>query len=104
KGKLDDGETLPECAVREVSEEVRLKVRLGVPLPTTRYQVEKKTKRGELLSRSKEVWYWAAEVTDGKPRADGEESDEVRWVSPQKARQLLSNAGDIAPLDELERL
>src|SRR5699024_10163252 len=69
KGKLDDGETLPECAVREVSEEVRLKARLGVPLPTTRYQVEKKTKRGELHSRSKEVWYWAAEVAEGKPRA-----------------------------------
>src|SRR5699024_6277151 len=47
KGKLDDGETLPECAVREVGEEVGLKVRLGVPLPIIRYQVGKKSASGK---------------------------------------------------------
>ncbi|WP_022873780.1 NUDIX hydrolase [Nesterenkonia alba] len=99
KGKLDEDETLPECAVREVAEEVRLKVRLGMPLPITRYEV---TREGR--TQSKEVWYWAAEPLSGKPKPDGEETDDVRWVTPAEARQLLSNPGDLAPLDEVERL
>lgn len=110
KGKLDEGETLPECAVREVSEEIGLKVRLGIPLPVTRYDVVKSRKadaegnsRGE-RRRSKEVWYWAAEVKEGTPRPDAEETDEVRWVSVETARGMLSQEGDLLPLDELERL
>lgn len=104
KGKLDDGETLPECAAREVGEEVGLKVRLGVPLPITRYQVGKKSASGQQRMRTKAVWYWAAEVLEGKPTPDGKETDRVLWASPDEARQLLSNQGDVAPLDELQRL
>ncbi|WP_366909117.1 NUDIX hydrolase [Nesterenkonia sp.] len=103
KGKLDAGETLPECAVREVSEEIGLKMRLGVPLPITRYSVTKQTRQGT-QARSKAVWYWAAEILEGRPRPDGEETDDVRWVTPQQAREMLTNEGDCAPLDELERL
>ena len=33
KGKIDDGETVPECAVREVQEEIALTAQLGIPLP-----------------------------------------------------------------------
>lgn len=104
KGKLDDGETLPECAVREVAEEVGLKIRLGVPLPTTHYQVGGGSNSAKQQSRSKEVWYWAAEVLEGKPTPDGKETDEAKWVSADEARQLLSNAGDSLPLDGLQRL
>ncbi|NLS09013.1 NUDIX hydrolase [Nesterenkonia sp. MY13] len=103
KGKLDPSETIPECAVREVSEEVRLKVRLGAPLPITRYEVTKHTKQGE-VTRSKAVWYWAAQVLDGTAEPDGEETDEVRWVTPEEARDLLTNEGDAEPLAEVERL
>lgn len=35
KGKQDAGETIPETAIREISEEVQLRVHLGVPLGTT---------------------------------------------------------------------
>ncbi|WP_342779630.1 NUDIX hydrolase [Nesterenkonia populi] len=99
KGKLDDGETLPECAVREVAEEVGTKIRLGVPLPVTRYEVP-----GQDGPRTKEVWYWAAEIIDGKPKHDGEETDQVRWATPEQARDLLTQPGDVDPLLELERL
>lgn len=99
KGKLDPGETLPECAVREVHEEIGLKVRLGMPLPITRYMVGKSGRM-----KSKEVWYWAAQVTEGKPKPDAEETDEVRWVAVPQAREMLSNDTDRQPLDELERL
>lgn len=115
KGKIDEGETIPECAVREVAEEIGLKVRLGMPLPITRYDVVKPAKPGKKASkegrtggtertRSKEVWYWAAEVREGIPRHDDEETDEVRWVAVDQAREMLTNRGDVVPLDELLRL
>ncbi|GAA3061887.1 MULTISPECIES: NUDIX hydrolase [Actinomycetes] len=99
KGKLDPGETLPECAVREVAEEIGLKVRLGVPLPITRYDVRKNGR-----AKPKEVWYWAARIMEGTPTPDGSETDEVRWVSVDTAREMLTNVTDREPLDELERL
>ena len=39
KGKIDPGETLPECAVREVEEEIGLTAPLGLPLPSIPYHV-----------------------------------------------------------------
>jgi 8-oxo-(d)GTP phosphatase len=38
KGKLDIGESLPACAVREVWEETGVTIRLGVPLDSITYQ------------------------------------------------------------------
>ncbi|WP_104086608.1 NUDIX hydrolase [Arthrobacter sp. GMC3] len=92
KGKLDKGETLSECAVREVYEEVGLPITLGIPLPTIRYAVK---------PGLKEVHYWAAAVDDMPPMPDGKEVDTAVWCSPNKARGLLSNPSDIAPLDAL---
>ena len=92
KGKLDGGETLAECAVREVFEEVGLPITLGVPLPSIRYAVK---------PGLKQVHYWAAEVDDLPPVPDGKEVDTVVWSSPAKARGLLSNPSDVEPLDAL---
>ena len=92
KGKLDAGETTPECAVREVREEVGLQIRLGVPLPSTRYLVG---------SGLKVVHYWAAKVERGRPEPDGKEVDEARWQDPGTARTLLTNPTDREPLDAL---
>lgn len=91
KGKLDDGETLPECAVREVHEEIGMRIRLGLPLPAISYPVRQETKV---------VYYWAAK-TNGTAQPDGKEVDGYQWVSPQIARQLLTNVSDIEPLDAL---
>lgn len=92
KGKLDNGETLPECAVREVHEEVGLAITLGIPLPTIRYAVK---------PGIKEVRYWAAAVDDMPPIPDGKEVDTALWCSPNKARGLLSNPSDQEPLEAL---
>lgn len=91
KGKLDPGESVAECAVREVSEEVGLAITLGIPLPLTRYRVAK----GE-----KVVYYWAAKVTSA-PQPDGGEVDKVRWCRPHAAAKRLSNAIDRGPLQAL---
>ena len=95
KGKLDPGETLPECAVRELAEEVRLDLRPGVPLAVTAYTLPTRKGRGE---QSKEVWYWAAEVVGQRAVPDGDEVDEARWVSPDAARRMLTNESDAEPL------
>ncbi|QCU77432.1 NUDIX hydrolase [Citricoccus sp. SGAir0253] len=92
KGKLDDGETLPECAVREVREEIGLDVELGLPLPSTRYTVG---------TRSKEVWYWAAEASRQSPAADGTEVDRCAWLPAGEALTTLTNASDTVPLEAL---
>lgn len=93
KGKLDDGETLPECAVREIAEEINLDITLGIPLPITRYKVGR---------RSKEVWYWAAEVPKAEPTPDGDEVDKAKWVNVKTAHKMLTMASDRVPLDYLE--
>ncbi len=92
KGKLDEGETTPECAVRETFEEVGLQVELGIPLATITYPVG---------SGDKIVQYWAAGTRWLTPEPDGKEVDRVQWVSPKKARSLLSNPSDVEPLDAL---
>jgi 8-oxo-dGTP pyrophosphatase MutT (NUDIX family)/phosphohistidine phosphatase SixA len=96
KGKQDAGETLPETAYREVQEEIGLLARLGVPLPTIRYEVK---------DGVKDVHYWAAEFGPGaRPTPDGREVDEVRWVSPDEARRMLTNRSDREPLAALVEL
>src|SRR3546814_634854 len=47
KGKLDRGEHITACAVREVREETGLDVRLGLPLVDQHYRVRPVVKRSE---------------------------------------------------------
>ena len=92
KGKLDAGETTPECAVREVHEEVGLRISLGIPLPPTIYPV---------ASGMKIVHYWASRVESDVAAPDGKEVDGVRWCSPEEAAESLTNPTDKLPLQEL---
>jgi 8-oxo-dGTP diphosphatase len=83
KGKPDPGEDLVATAVREVAEETGQRVRLGHPLPDTRYRVAGGPKR---------VSYWCARVVERAetPFEPNREIDDVRWVRPGQARRLLS--------------
>lgn len=93
KGKLDDGETLHECASREIREEIGLDVPLGIPLPTTHYEV---------AAGLKSVNYWAMRVGPAdRIKPDGDEVDVVHWCSVEEARILLSNRSDVDPLEAL---
>ncbi len=93
KGKIDDGETIPECAVREVQEEIGLTAQLGIPLPPIHYHV---------ASGLKAVFYWAVNVNGGTIVPDGKEVDSVMWCTPDKAARLLSNPSDVEPLEYLQ--
>ncbi len=97
KGKVDPGETLAEAAVREVKEETGLKVKLGVPLETVSYPLEK--------SKTKVVHYWAARVsekalTKSKFKPD-EEVSEVVWLKASEAFAKLSYQHDRDLLQEV---
>ncbi|WP_084038795.1 NUDIX domain-containing protein [Demequina sp. NBRC 110053] len=102
KGKLNTGETLPACAIREVAEETGKQVVLGQPLPTLRYPAGGKTKV---------VKYWAAQVASSssgavaaRPRvkdASKHEIDKTRWLTVAEARRKITFRDDLRPLEVL---
>jgi 8-oxo-dGTP diphosphatase len=85
KGKLDPGELLEDCALREVLEETGYRCRLLSFVGFTEYQ----DRRG----RPKVVGYWAMEVIDGEFTVS-EEVDDIRWLELDEAAQLLSYERD----------
>jgi 8-oxo-dGTP diphosphatase len=103
KGKIRRGETLPECAVREVYEETGKDVVLGQALPSLTYTVPS--------GQEKKVKYWAAETTStthpallARPRyrlAPRREIDNTKWLTVAEARTTITLKADLALLDVL---
>jgi 8-oxo-dGTP diphosphatase len=79
KGKLDDGETWEDAALREVEEETSLRCELGPYAGSTHYP---------LREGMKEVRYYRM-AAEGEPRGRNE-VDEVRWVAIDEAIDVLS--------------
>jgi 8-oxo-dGTP pyrophosphatase MutT (NUDIX family) len=86
KGKLDAGENFEEAALREVEEETGVRARLADELPPVRYRDNK--------GRPKIVRYWVMHVQAEGRFEPSEEVDEIRWVSPDAAAELLSYPHD----------
>ena len=90
KGKVDPGETLAETAVREIKEETGLSIKLGVPLETMTYPLDK--------TRNKIVHYWAARVSDKALASSkfkpNDEISEVVWLKAEQAFAKLSYQHD----------
>lgn len=83
KGKLDPGELPLLAAVREVTEETGLAVRVGQRLPTTTYQAD---------GTDKTVQWWAMPAAGGFTPND--EVDELAWLPVPEAVRRLSYADD----------
>jgi 8-oxo-dGTP diphosphatase len=81
KGKLDAGESFEDAALREVEEETGVRCSLGRELPSTRYEVN---------GRPKLVRYWVMTPQAELEFAPNEETDGLRWVTPDEARRLLT--------------
>jgi 8-oxo-dGTP pyrophosphatase MutT (NUDIX family) len=85
KGKLHQGESEREAAVREAEEETGLRCRAGDYLGKVRYR----DRRGRL----KTVAYWEMRPSRGRFVSNAE-VDELRWLTPDLALQVLSYLQD----------
>jgi 8-oxo-dGTP diphosphatase len=81
KGKLDRGEDFEQAALREVEEETGLHCALGPMLGDTTYHDRK--------GRRKLVRYFEMRPESGE-FSPNDEVDELRWVTPAEAPDLLS--------------
>jgi 8-oxo-dGTP diphosphatase len=82
KGKLDQGESFEDAALREVQEETGLVCTLAEELPSTEYRDRK--------DRPKIVRYWRMEVEQDPGFVPNEEVDELRWLAPAEAVDLVT--------------
>jgi 8-oxo-dGTP pyrophosphatase MutT (NUDIX family) len=95
KGKLYDGESETQGAVREVREETGYVCRTGDEVGRVRY-----ADRG----RDKQVVYFAMRCDSRVDFVPNDEVDEVRWVDADEARTLLTWPRDVPILERaLER-
>lgn len=80
KGKREPDESDLECAIRETREESGYEGEIVRELASDRYQVK---------GRDKIVRWWLMRCTGGAFTAN-DEVDEIRWLPPSEAEQLLS--------------
>jgi 8-oxo-dGTP pyrophosphatase MutT (NUDIX family) len=89
KGKLDPGETIEQCAVREVGEETGLQgVQLGAPLLVTYHTYDENGKH--ILKESHWFRMNAPDMKGLKPQ-QAEQITELRWVDEEAMKVLLRN-------------
>ncbi|MGB5435576.1 MAG: NUDIX domain-containing protein [Maribacter sp.] len=90
KGKLDKGETIEECALREVEEETGVKKLQIENFLKTTYHIFKRNGKYKL----KEV-HWFAMKTSYEGKLKGQESEgivKVKWKGPKKIKKALANS------------
>ena len=96
KGKLESGESFEDAALREIEEETGIRCRLGPELEPATYTDNK--------GRSKIVRWYRMEPLEEEPEAPFEPNDEVdelRWLDPVAAADLVDYRHDSALLRAL---
>jgi 8-oxo-dGTP pyrophosphatase MutT (NUDIX family) len=86
KGATAPGETVEQCAVREVREETGLRCRLGAEIRGVTYR--------DRNNRAKHVRFWHMTPVGPPGSPDPAEVDEVRWVPLAEAAAMLTRKRD----------
>jgi CYTH domain-containing protein/8-oxo-dGTP pyrophosphatase MutT (NUDIX family) len=87
KGKLDDGESFEDAALREVWEETGIRGRLLDELDSVHYRDQK--------DRPKIVRYWAMQPLEGADAFEpNDEVDLLEWLTPEEAAERLTHERD----------
>lgn len=86
KGKPHGNEQLPVTAVREVEEETGIHVRLGLPLPSLRYDVS---------AGPKEVHFWLGHENRPEHPHNDDETDRIVWPTLAEAAELLTYPDEV---------
>lgn len=90
KGKLEKGENIKECAVREVAEECGIEEPSIIKQLKTTYHTY--TLKGQRILKPT-YWYLMNSTDESELVPQTEEGiDEVKWVSTREAKQLASSS------------
>lgn len=89
KGKMEQGETVEQTALREILEETGISGHIVAPLTVITYRYE----HAKLGTVQKEVHYYLVEAEDDQLHAQIEEISGVAWHEPAAAWQLQYKSG-----------
>ncbi|MEX0756945.1 MAG: NUDIX hydrolase [Acidimicrobiia bacterium] len=91
KGKADPGESPESTAVREVEEETGVRADVIRPLAEVEYRLAS--------GKAKVVRYYAMRMRSETEFTPNDEVDEIRWLTPDAARDLLTYDHDRVLVD-----
>ncbi|MDN3596563.1 NUDIX hydrolase [Zunongwangia endophytica] len=90
KGKIEKGESIEECAIREVEEETAISGLEITSFLRTTYHIFKRKGKFKLKET---YWYNMSSDFDGKLIPQEKEGiEKVKWKSPKKAEKALKNS------------
>ncbi len=93
KGKLNEGESEVQAALREVEEEIGVRCALGRDLGTISYV--------DSRGRPKTVRYWEMTIADPGRLRPSNEVDDAIWVTLADAEAMLSYRHDRDMIDRI---
>ena len=89
KGKLDKGETISDCAKREVEEETKVKVNLKQKIISTWHTYT----RNKKFILKKTTWFKMDCVDDSKMKPQKKEKiEKVEWMNNSTIKEILLNS------------
>ncbi len=89
KGKLDKGESIKQCAKREVEEETKVKVKLEKKITSTWHTYTSKKK----FILKKTTWYKMNSIDSSKMKPQKKENiEKVEWMKHSTINEILLNS------------
>ncbi|MFD1953371.1 NUDIX hydrolase [Paenibacillus thailandensis] len=89
KGKMEEGETVEQTALREIKEETGMDGVIVKPIDQIKYQYQHESKG----TVNKEVHYYLVEAVGGTLQAQVEEIRGVDWFEPHEAWRRQKQSG-----------